>query len=65
MGTTSVSLVIVGNRAIGFNIGDSRLYDYRHHELNLLSHDRTYAYMMYMEMKLQKKKLRIIQNMSC
>lgn len=55
MGTTSVSLVIVGNRAIGFNIGDSRLYDYRHHELNLLSHDQTYAYMMYMENEITKE----------
>lgn len=55
MGTTSVSIVLLGNRALGFNVGDSRLYDYRHQRLDALSHDQTYAYMMYLENEITKE----------
>lgn len=49
MGTTCIGVVIQKGRALAFNIGDSRIYDYRHQKLNLLSHDQTYPYMMYLE----------------
>lgn len=49
MGTTMIAVVIVNNHALGFNVGDSRLYEFRHSKLNLLSHDQTYAYQMYLQ----------------
>lgn len=55
MGTTVICLVIIQGRALGFNVGDSRLYDYRRQSLNLLSHDQTYAYMMYLENQITKE----------
>ncbi|AMC93438.1 serine/threonine protein phosphatase [Erysipelothrix larvae] len=48
MGTTAAVIVVFNNRAIGFNVGDSRIYDYRRNRLSVLSHDQTYAYMMYL-----------------
>lgn len=55
MGTTAITLIIKDGRAFGFNVGDSRLYDYRHNSLDLLSHDQTYAYMMYLENEITKE----------
>ena len=58
MGTTIIALVINKNkRAFGFNVGDSRLYEYRHNQLNLLSHDQTYAYQMYLENEISKSEI--------
>ncbi len=59
MGTTCVAVVITQDRAIGFNIGDSRIYDYRHHQLNPLTHDQTYAYMMYLENEITKEEAQV------
>lgn len=55
MGTTIIAVMIDKGRAIGFNVGDSRLYEYRHLNLNLLSHDQTYAYQMYLRNKITKE----------
>lgn len=41
IGTTMVGLVIEDRRAIGFNIGDSRLYRFREGEVELVSLDQT------------------------
>lgn len=57
MGTTIVCVIIKGSRAIGFNVGDSRLYEYRHSKLNLLSHDQTYAYQMYLQNEITKAEI--------
>lgn len=49
MGTTCAAVMIVDRKAVGFNVGDSRIYDYRRKQLSVVSHDQTYAYMMYMQ----------------
>ncbi len=59
MGTTIVALVIYKKRAIGFNVGDSRLYEYRHSKLKLLSHDQTYAYQMYLQNEITKEEVEV------
>ncbi|QIK70229.1 serine/threonine-protein phosphatase [Erysipelothrix sp. HDW6C] len=48
MGTTLVACVILAGEAIAFNIGDSRIYRYEGETLQVLSHDQTYAYEMYL-----------------
>lgn len=57
MGTTLIGVLIHQQRAIGFNIGDSRLYEFRHRKLNLLSHDQTYAYQMYLKNEITKEEV--------
>ncbi len=57
MGTTIVAVLIYGGRALGFNVGDSRLYELRHGNLNLLSHDQTYAYQMYLQNEITKEEI--------
>lgn len=57
MGTTLIGVVIRNKRAIGFNVGDSRLYEFRHAKLNLLSHDQTYAYQMYLQNEISKEEI--------
>ncbi len=59
MGTTIIAVVIRGKRTIGFNVGDSRLYEYRHSKLNLLSHDQTYAYQMYLQNEITKDEIAV------
>jgi PPM family protein phosphatase len=59
MGTTCVAAVVSRGRTIGFNIGDSRIYDYRHNQLNPLTHDQTYAYMMYLENEITKEEAQV------
>lgn len=48
MGTTLVACIVSRFGTVAFNIGDSRIYEYRNNELLLLSHDQTYAYEMYL-----------------
>lgn len=48
MGTTLALVIVLSGKAIGFNVGDSRIYEYRKGTLHSLSHDQTYAYEMYL-----------------
>ena len=48
MGTTLICVVLFKGQAIGFNIGDSRLYRVKDGVLSCLSHDQTYVYEMYL-----------------
>lgn len=48
MGTTMVAVVLFSGQAVGYNIGDSRLYELRNQVLTCLSHDQTYVYEMYL-----------------
>lgn len=57
MGTTCNAVMITNNRAVGFNVGDSRIYDYRMHKLSQLSHDQTYAYLMYIQNEISKEEV--------
>lgn len=48
MGTTLICVVLFKGKAVGFNIGDSRLYSIKDHKMTCLSHDQTYVYEMYL-----------------
>ena len=57
MGTTLIAVVITPNGTLGFNIGDSRLYQYNNAHLEVLSHDQTYAYEMYLRQEIEHDEL--------
>ena len=57
MGTTLIAVVITPNGTLGFNIGDSRLYQYDNRHLDVLSHDQTFAYEMYLREEIEYDEL--------
>lgn len=48
MGTTLVACVLFSEKAVVFNIGDSRLYTYANDKLESITQDETYAYELYL-----------------